>query len=384
MASSSLLHFSTQFKSVLNPKKQIGVRPVPNKSIRRVFSNEQLIERFGKWLEVCGKAANTRLVYILAARQFTKFISGKPITAVMKSDVSAFLATLYSNGLSPFSMQTKLDSLRVFFDFLALGGLVSASAPRFIARRKLPTRLPEVISEEEIERLIAAAHKPRDKAIIELKYASGLRVNELAMLRVPDVNLKALSVVVRQGKGGDDRLALFGRKAAEALREYLGQRQTGRVFLSEPQQQRGGITRGKGGDWWGQWRERDATGKLVMRSVRLGNYDIPNRERAREALSSLLAGRIATNYRRSPESLTARSIHRIIVAIAKRAGIEVMHPHVLRHSMATHCLNRGMNIRVVQELLGHKSLMATQKYLHVSTQRIQEVHAKFHPHGGQQ
>src|SRR5262249_23700389 len=160
----------------------------------------------------------------------------------------------------------------------------------------------------------------------------------LAMLRVEDLNPKARSLVVRQGKGGDDRIALFGREAAEALAEYLGDRQTGRVFLSEPRQQRGGVTRGRGGDWWGQWAERDDTGKLVKRSVRLGDYDIPNRERAREALSTFLAGRIPNNRQTAPDSLTARSIHRIILEIAKRAGVEGMHPHVLRHSMATHCL----------------------------------------------
>jgi len=382
VATRSLLHFSAQSRSPHNPKNRL-VQPVQNKAIRRFFNNDALIERFDKWLQVCGKTVNTREVYVLAARQFAKSLSDKPVTAATKADVSAFLATLHSNGLSPSSMQTKLDSLRIFLDFLALGGQVRVSVPRFVTRRKLPTRLPPVKLEEEIERFITAAHNLRDRAIIELGYASGLRVNELAMLRVEDVNLQAGSLVVRHGKGGDDRLALFGRKAAEALTEYLGDRQTGRVFRSEPRQQRGGVFRDRYGTWWGQWRERDGSGKLVMRSVRLGDYEIRTREQAHEMLTKFLANKLQDNHRGSPRSLTARSIHRIIVAIAKRAGIEGMHPHVLRHSCATHCLDNGMDIRHVQELLGHKSLVATAKYLHVSTARMREVHAKCHPHGGQ-
>ena len=187
--------------------------------------------------------------------------------------------------------------------------------------------------------------------------------------------------MVRQGKGGNDRLALLGSKAAKALREYLRDRTTGRVFLSARRCQKGGITRGKYGDWWGQWREVDARGKTVTRNVRLGDYDIPTKERAREALNAFLADKLPNSNKSGP-SLTSRSIHRIVVAIARRAGIDGVHPHTLRHSMATHCLNRGMDVRFVQELLGHSSLSTTARYLHVATADLQRLHEKFHPHGG--
>jgi site-specific recombinase XerD len=115
-----------------------------------------------------------------------------------------------------------------------------------------------------------------------------------------------------------------------------------------------------------------------MRNVRLGDYDIPNKERARIALDAFLAGKLPT---RGPDKkpLGKKGIYRVIVAAAKRAGITGVHPHVLRHSMATHCLNRGMDIRHVQELLGHTSLVATQKYLHLATANLQKTHAKFFP-----
>ena len=362
----------------VSKKRALGLPNQESKSIRRIFDNSQIIERFDKWLLICGKAANTRLSYVLAAKRFAAFLVNKPLTLATKEDVRDFVGSLYVKGLAASTIQARMDALRVLGDCLQLGGLVRASVPRAILRRKIPKHLPHAISEEEIKRLIGAARIPRDLAILELGYASGLRVNELANLRVEDVNLKARSLTVRQGKGGNDRIALFGRPAAEALRDYIGERFTGRLFLSQPRHQRGGITRDKCAAWWGQWRERDDNGKLVMRSIRLGDYDIPTRERAREALSSFLASRMPRNsHRYHRESLTARTIYRIIVSAAKRAGIVGVHPHILRHSCATHCLDHGMDIRHVQELLGHTSLMATQKYLHVSTANLKQVHTKF-------
>src|SRR3984957_8039708 len=98
-----------------------------------------------------------------------------------------------------------------------------ASVPRFVLRRKLPRRLPHAISEEEMERLIAAARTLRDRALIELGYASALRISELAHLNVEDLNLRARSLIVRRGKGGDDCIGLFGKQAADAVRAELGE-----------------------------------------------------------------------------------------------------------------------------------------------------------------
>jgi integrase/recombinase XerD len=213
---------------------------------------------------------------------------------------------------------------------------------------------------------------------MELGYASGLRVNELANLRVEDLNLRGRIVIVREGKGGDDRIGLFGTPAATALRDYLGNRTSGRLFLQHPRRQRGGVFRHPHAAWWGQWRELDDTGKRVMRSVRLGDHDIPNKERARIALDTYLAGRLPLPEP-DKKPLGTKGIYWAIVAAVKRAGITGVHPHVLRHSCATHCLNHGMDIRHVQELLGHTCLVATQKYLHLATVNLQKTHAKFFP-----
>jgi integrase/recombinase XerD len=367
--------------SYLVRQPQPAVVPVRESSdghIRRVFSNDQIIERFGKWLLVCGKAENTRINYAVSARQFAQFLVGKSLTAATKEDVRAFVGCLHAKGLAATTIQARLDALRALGDCLQLGSQVRASVPRFILRRKLPKRLPPAKSEEEIQKLIAAARTPRDLAILELGYASGLRVSELAHLRVEDLNLRARSLIVRMGKGGNDRIALFGCPAAAALRDYVGNRTGGRLFLQHPRHQRGGVSRDRWHIWYGQWREADENGKRVTRTVRLGDYEIPNRERARIALDTYLKDKLPE---KAPDTkpLGKKGVYRVIVTAAKRAGLTGVHPHVLRHSCATHCLNHGMDIRFVQEMLGHTSLTATQKYLHLATANLQATHAKFFP-----
>jgi site-specific recombinase XerD len=348
------------------------------RAIRRIFNNDQIIERFDKWLLICGKTKNTRLTYVKAARLFAAFLVDKPLTAATKEDVRAFIALLFAKGMAASTIQARLDALKVLGDCLQLGGQVRASVPRFIRSRKVPKRLPHAKSEEEIKKLIAAARTPRDLAILELGYASGLRVSELANLRIEDVNLEARSLIVRQGKGGKDRIGLFGRPAAAALRDYLGKRTTGRLFLQRHQQ--GGVWRGHYGIWFGQWRETDKTGKRVMRTVRLGDYELPTKERARLALDAYLRDKLPEKES-DTQGLSTRTLYRVIVAAAKRAGLTGVHPHILRHSCATHCLNHGMDIRHIQELLGHEWVSTTAKYLHSATANLQSVHEKFLPRG---
>ena len=119
-----------------------------------------------------------------------------------------------------------------------------------------------------------------------------------------------------------------------------------------------------------------------MRTVRLGDCELPTKERARLALDAYLKN---TNRLSLPEPdakpLGKKGVYRVIVAAAKRAGITGVHPHALRHSCATHCLNHGMDIRHVQDLLGHTSLVATKKYLHLSPVNLKRVHSKFFPKG---
>lgn len=300
----------------VQPKNRALPRPAASKhetkTIRRIFSNDELIERFDSWLLICGMSPNTRTGYIHTARQFGKFLVDRPLTSVTKEDVRGFLACLYERNLAPATLACRHFALRTFFHFLQLGEQVVASPPQFIQTRKIPKRLPKPLSPDEIERLIAAAPEPRDRAVIEVFYATGVRISELAALCIEDVNLggRVATATVRKGKGGKDRVVGIGRPAVRALREYLSGRMRGRVF-----------------------------------------------------------------------PVSSRQIRRIVRDAATRAGLGRVHPHQLRHSFATHCLNHGMDIRYVQEILGHSNLMATQKYLHVAIANLQRTHAKFHPRG---
>jgi integrase/recombinase XerD len=270
-----------------------------------------------------------------------------------------------------------LFALRKFYRFLQLGDQVRICAPYQVLVTKIGKRLPHALSVEEIKQILRAADTPRNLALLELAFASGLRVSELANLRIEEVNLRARTLMVREGKWGRDRLALFGRPAAAALRAYLGDRTSGFVFQPDPHRQQGGVTRGNGGDWWGQWREG---GK--MHSVRLGDYEIPNATRARLALADFLRGKLpptpAKEKTSSERRLTPRSIGRLVVKVAKRAGItKRIGPHTFRHSFATACLNGGMDLRHIQALMGHTSLTWTQKYLHISMDRLKKIHTKY-------
>jgi site-specific recombinase XerD len=170
--------------SIIRPVQSIAVPSAKQHACRRVFNSDQLIERFDKWLLVCGRSENTRVTYTQAARQFAKFLVNKPLTAATKDDVRDFIGALYGRGLASTTMQARLDALRVFFDFLHLGGRTQDSVPRRILRRKLPKRLPHAKSEEVILQVINAAETPRDRAVLEMFYATGLRLSELAHLRI--------------------------------------------------------------------------------------------------------------------------------------------------------------------------------------------------------
>lgn len=358
--------------------------PEPSKA--KPYTNEQLIERFDTFLLVSGKAERTRVAYKEALTQFDRFLCGQGLTTVKTLDVRAFFGHLRASNLQPSTIAARRFALKVFYyRFLELGRCLDFAVPRVAASVKPPSSKTET----EIERLIGAADNARDRAIIELGYASGLRVGELANLRVEDLSLQAHSLTARQCKGGNDRVAPVGRKAVKALREYMGNRATGFVFQPLLRTGTTGVWRDQWGTWRGAWRERTADGKVVMRTIRLGDYELPTRERAREALKTFLAGNPkvgfgVASYKEIPASklrLTTRQLFRIIIGIAKRAGIEGVHPHVLRHSCATHCVNRGMDILSLAQILGHASPVATQKYVHMDFADLKRIHTKCHPHG---
>ncbi|MBI3668752.1 MAG: tyrosine-type recombinase/integrase [Acidobacteria bacterium] len=280
---------------------------------RRIFTNAQLIERFSTWLQVCGRAPATRVGYTRTARKFASYLEGRQFILATRADVLGFFVARLDCGSSRSSIQGALFGLRVFYDFLHLGELVRTNPARQVLAGKAPHRLPRVLSVEQVEQLIAAVKSDRDRAIIELLYATGCRRAELLGLRVEDVNLMARgvqSILVRRGKGDKDRIVLFGQKAREALKAYLDGRRNGRIF-----------------------------------------------------------------------EMSYATVAKVVRCAARCAKLEGVTPHTLRHSFATHLLERGADLRAIQELLGHSSVSTTQRYTHLQTAALRDTIERCHPRG---
>jgi len=251
-----------------------------------------------------------------------------------------FLGDLHRQGLARATAARKLAAARTFLRYLRREGEIDDDPGALVATPKRDVRMPAHLSEDEMSALIDApmgdtALVRRDRAILELFYASGLRLSELAGLDVDDVNLSAKMVRVL-GKGGKERIVPFNASAAKAVRAYL--------------QQRDALVRGQEGQ---------------ARQGRLSRHS-----RAPDPLF--------VNYRGG--RLTTRSVDRLVrryvAASSARLGISA---HALRHSFATHLLQRGADLRVIQELLGHARLSTTQRYTHVNAAQLLEVYQKSHP-----
>ena len=238
-----------------------------------------------------------------------------------------YLAELDAVGYVKASIARRVAELRAFGDFLVREGILERNTFRLVSAPRVPKRLPQYLTVAEVEVLLAVPDTStprglRDRAIIEVLYAAGLRVSELAELDVGDVDLPQAQVRV-MGKGGKERIGLLGRSAVRAVWAYL---ERGRQELL--------------------------------------------RQRPTSALW--------LNHRGG--RLTVRGVTLVLSSAGKQAGIRIpVSPHVLRHSFATHLLDGGADLRVVQELLGHSSLVTTQIYTHVSQSRAREVYLRAHP-----
>lgn len=352
-------------------------------------ANRVLAEKFDQWLEIQNYAENTRRAYGQLTTDFCRFLGGRDLTKTQAGDIREYLGTLYRRGNASATMERNLHGLRTFFDFLNLAGVVAFVAPRFVRTRKRHRRLPQPLTIDEIQRLIKGTRTTRDRAMVELYYATGCRLNELRLLRCEDIDFKERIVRVL-GKGNKERLAPYGRKAEEALRAYLGDRREGCLFQedrrrwfcngSQPRLYKARPNKESSTLWWrGIWKEwPDGTIPGVRREMWLGSVSAIDQGEARAKLLECLAN-IARPKTGLP--LSSKTIYRIIRQAAQRAGLKDVHPHRLRHSFATHLLNNGADLRSVQEFLGHSSISTTQIYTHVSTTDLKRIHAQFHPRG---
>jgi len=282
------------------------------------------------WMER-GLSSNTLAAYradlVALGRWLAK--SRIPLSAATRTDLLAFIAARVSAGAQPRSMARQLSSFRRFYRQLMREGVVHEDPTAQIAMPRIGRSLPKSLSEAEVEALLSAptVSDPlghRDRAMLEVLYATGLRVSELVSLRATQVNLTQ-GVVRVLGKGNRERLIPLGEEAVR----WLGD------FMMGP---RGEI--------------------LLERST---EYLFPTRRGDR---------------------MTRQAFWHIIKRYAQKAGVaKALSPHTLRHAFATHLLNHGADLRVVQMLLGHSDLSTTQIYTHVARERMKELHAQHHPRG---
>jgi integrase/recombinase XerC len=275
--------------------------------------------------------------------------------------VRGYLGTLYRAGASRATAARKLAAIRTFGRYLRREGLVEGDPAGLVATPKREQKIPAHLSIAEMQALLETPDRAtplgrRDQAMLELFYASGLRLSELVGLDLDDVNLAGRIVRV-MGKGGKERQVPITRTAAAAIRTYLADRQAivaGGVAAADRQE------------------EEDARWSAPPRGSR------GRAARARAARHAPLSHPLFVNYR--GRRLSARSVHRLVrryVAMCStRLGIS---PHALRHSFATHLLENGADLRGIQELLGHASLSTTQRYTHVNAAQLIEVYRRAHP-----
>lgn len=257
--------------------------------------------------------------------------------------IRSFLGWLSDRQEKKSTLGRKLSSLRSFYRFLIQEGRVTVNPAGQVRTPRLGSHLPKVLTKDDANSLMEFPSEGslgaiRDRAIMETLYSTGARVSELVGMNTEDINLSE-GIVTLRGKGKKERVVPVGNVAIDAIREYQD-----RIPL---------IKRGKDEEKQGSLSQvdRQSHGNPLFRNLRGGR-------------------------------LSARSVERLVKKYSLRLSGGSVSPHVLRHSFATHLLDEGADLRVIQEMLGHASLATTQKYTHLATDRLMEVYDQAHPRSG--
>jgi len=343
---------------------------------RQRLTNPELVDRFRQWLVCQRYSRGARETYDRVAGKFLRYWGRRSFSRVRPHHIQDFMTELSRRDLSGEVVRRHLWALRSFFDFLCLRGVVDKVAPRLVRPRPERRRLLRALSEANVRRLIDAAGNPRDRAILELFYATGCRLGELVNIRLEHVDFVRRTILVR-GKSGDRRV-FFGLTAKGRLREHLRGRRVGYLFESQYLVQNGCVS-WNGSYLCGYWLDyRDGSGIPRQRCVALGPASLGS-ARAWRKFRRLVPNPDEGHVRKKPHPLTRTCIAQIFKEAAFRAGLGKVTSHTLRHSFAAHLLDNGADIRHVQELMGHTSLASTNRYANVASIPISRAYRNFHP-----
>lgn len=294
------------------------------------MQNTTLIDQFldAIWVEQ-GLSENTLSAYGSDLRIFAQWLQSRSLLEVDTGVLSKFLASRYQDGIGNRSSARILSSLRRFYGYYIRENKITVDPTALIESPHIGRPLPSSLSEDDVEFLLNAPETAtllglRDKTMLEMLYATGLRVTELVNLTLDQISIRQ-GVVRIVGKGNKERLVPVGEEAMAWLENYLNE-----------------------------------TRKTLLGERQCSYIFVTNRG----------------------DSMTRQAFWHIIKRYALKAGISKhLSPHTLRHAFATHLLNHGADLRVVQLLLGHSDLSTTQIYTHIARERLKELHSKFHPRG---
>ncbi len=293
-------------------------------------NKRDLTREFLSYLQVeRGLAKNSVSSYKLDLEKLKEFAGAQDIelTEISRTDLRTFIATLSKSGLAPSSINRIISAVRGFYKFLLIDGHIKKHPAENLDTPAMGFYLPKFMSEDEVEELLAQPDVTqemglRDRAILEMMYASGLRVSEAANLRIDDIDIDA-GILTCKGKGNKERKVPLGKSAVEWVKSHLARR-----------------------------RKRE--------HIEIRNLFVTSELRP----------------------INRQTIFRFIKEYAEKAGLEDISPHTLRHSFATHLLQHGADSRSVQAMLGHADISTTQIYTHITDQHLRKTYQKFHPRSG--
>jgi site-specific recombinase XerD len=337
--------------------------------------NADLASRFARWLRVQEYSAITNRLYLASVVSLCRFLDDIPATEVTHLHIRDFLASIAQKGIKRATIWRAMSALRCFFDFLNMGGLINWSPPRFVRLRRLKRAVPRVLTEKQMCLLLSGSRDLHERTMIEVLYGTGARAGEVRSMRVEDVDLVARRIRVL-GKCGY-RYVLFPRAISAYLRRYIGKRKNGYLFVSRSARRRHLIPVPNGA-WRSYFYKYDPATK---RSQRVYWY-VPKREgltydQALRRLQRQIPNSIP-NILIGKKPLACVTVRWVVMRVGLRVGMHV-NPQLLRHTFATHLLDHGADIRMIQKMLGHISVATTQTYTHVSMNQVQKVLDKCHP-----